>query len=83
VVEEKFLGHYDDVDPMFMIGMEGLWAFLIWTILLPIFQNISCSDKDLCPFGRPENTLQAFESMWKEPLHAVWILIILLICPIQ
>jgi drug/metabolite transporter (DMT)-like permease len=57
VVEEKFLGDFDDVDPMFMIGMEGLWAFLFWLILLPIFQNIPCTDTDLCPFGSPENPL--------------------------
>ena len=37
VVEEKFMGDFDHIDPMFMIGMEGLWAFLFWLILLPIF----------------------------------------------
>jgi len=51
------LGEFDDVDPMFMIGMEGVWAFLFWLILLPIFQNISCEDPKLCPFGRVENSL--------------------------
>jgi drug/metabolite transporter (DMT)-like permease len=57
VVEEKFLGDFDDVDPIYLIGIEGLWSLLIWCIILPILQIIPCENPDLCPFGRPENTL--------------------------
>ena len=63
VFEEKYLGDSDELDPMFMIGMEGVWAFCFWMILLPIFQFIPCNDPKLCPFGHPENTLQAFEQI--------------------
>jgi len=57
VIEEKFLGEFDDVDPLFMIGMEGAWGFLLWLIILPIFQVIPCSNKDICKFGTLEDTL--------------------------
>ena len=61
VVEEKLLGDFDDVDPIYLIGVEGLWSLLIWCIVLPILQIIPCQNPALCPFGRPENTLHAFE----------------------
>ena len=38
VVEEKFLGDFDDVDPIYLVGAEGLWSLLIWCIVLPILQ---------------------------------------------
>ena len=37
VIEEKFLGDFDDLDPYLMAGIEGIWGFLLWMILLPIF----------------------------------------------
>jgi len=60
VIEEKFLGDYDDLDPIFMTGMQGLWGFIIYLILLPIMQIIPCSDKILCPNNQIENSLLAF-----------------------
>ncbi len=36
VVEEKLLGDYY-LDPLKVVGLEGLWGFLMWCILLPIF----------------------------------------------
>ena len=36
VVEEKFLGDFDNLDPYYMAGVEGLFAVAIWTIALPI-----------------------------------------------
>lgn len=36
VIEEKFMGDFDDLDPYLMSGMEGAWAFTMWLILLPI-----------------------------------------------
>ncbi len=63
MIEEKFLDDFDNLDPYLMAGIQGVWSLTIWLILLPIFQNISCSDPDLCPFGRVENSLQAFEQM--------------------
>jgi drug/metabolite transporter (DMT)-like permease len=37
IVEEKILGDYY-LDPLKVVGLEGLWGLTIWTILLPIFQ---------------------------------------------
>lgn len=79
VVEEKFLGDFDDVDPIYMIGIEGLWSLLIWCILLPILQFIPCQNADLCPFGRLENTYQAFEQLRLEPMHVLWICMLIII----
>ena len=37
VIEEKFLGEFEDYDPYLMAGVEGVWGFLMWMMLLPIF----------------------------------------------
>jgi len=36
VVEEKLLGSYE-LDPLKVVGLEGLWGLIMWCILLPIF----------------------------------------------
>jgi drug/metabolite transporter (DMT)-like permease len=36
IVEEKILGQYT-LDPLMVVGYEGLWGLLMWLILLPIF----------------------------------------------
>lgn len=36
IVEEKLLGDYY-LDPLKVVGLEGLWGVLMWAILLPIF----------------------------------------------
>jgi hypothetical protein len=36
VVEEKLLGSYY-LDPLKVVGLEGLWGLIMWAILLPIF----------------------------------------------
>ena len=36
VVEEKLLGSYE-LDPLKVVGFEGLWGVIMWCILLPIF----------------------------------------------
>jgi len=41
IVEEKLLGDYY-LDPLKVVGLEGLWGLIIWSILLPIFQQINC-----------------------------------------
>ena len=42
VFQEKFIKHYD-VHPFQLVGFEGLWGATIYTILLIIFQLISCN----------------------------------------
>ena len=41
IVEEKVLGSYY-LDPLKVVGYEGLFGFLMWCVLLPIFQQIEC-----------------------------------------
>lgn len=36
IVEEKLLGDYY-LDPLKVVGLEGLWGFLMTVVLLPIF----------------------------------------------
>lgn len=36
VVEEKFLGDFEDLDPIMMAGIEGVWSLAIWLVVLPI-----------------------------------------------
>ena len=48
------------MDPIYMTGMQGLWGFLMWLVILPIFQVIKCDNKTLCPYGSIENSTLAF-----------------------
>lgn len=58
------------------MGLEGLWGLVIWCILLPIFQHIQCKG-DLCPYGKLEDSLQAFRDYDQ---HKVLITLSVLIC---
>lgn len=60
IVEEKILGQYT-LDPLMVVGYEGLWGLIMWLVLLPIFQNIHCNSLALCPYGRLEDSLRAFQ----------------------
>ena len=60
VVEEKLLGSYE-LDPLKVVGLEGLWGTIMWACLLPIFQQIPCHIKDLCPYDKLEDTSRAFD----------------------
>ena len=41
VFQERFVKHYE-VHAFQLVGFEGLWGAIMYTILLIIFQNISC-----------------------------------------
>jgi hypothetical protein len=47
IVEEKLLGGYY-LDPLYVVGLEGFWGCIMWSILLPILQNINCSKENIC-----------------------------------
>ena len=36
ITEEKILGNYY-LDPLYVVGLEGMWGLLYYLILLPIF----------------------------------------------
>ena len=60
IIEEKlFDGYY--IDPMEAVGCEGYFGTLYFVILLPIFQQVSCSTDGVCGNnGKVEDTMQAF-----------------------
>ncbi|TNV73496.1 hypothetical protein FGO68_gene681 [Halteria grandinella] len=58
VVEEKLLGSYQ-LDPLKVVGLEGMWGCLMWAVLLPLFQQIPCHIDALCPYGTLEDSVRA------------------------
>ena len=60
VIEEKFLGDFEDFDPFLMAGLEGLWCLALWIVLLPILNVIPCGNPELCVNGVIEDSLGAF-----------------------
>jgi drug/metabolite transporter (DMT)-like permease len=73
VIQEKFIKQYD-VHPFQLVGFEGLWGMIMYTILLVIFQFVPCDDwsdalKEVCFKDDEgnfvvENTIFAFKQMW-------------------
>ena len=59
-VEEKIMMIYPELDPCVLIGYEGLWMSIVWACVLPAFQHIPCSNKELCHDFVVEDTLHAF-----------------------
>lgn len=59
ITEEKLFQKYH-LHPLKVVGWEGLWGVIIYTILLTIFQFIPCSIEKVCPHGTIEDTIQAF-----------------------
>ena len=45
-------------------------------------QLIKCSDPDLCPYGSIENSTLAFKEITGQPMHILWVVLIILIIPI-
>ena len=74
VFQEKFIKHYE-VHPFQLVGFEGLWGVLIYTILLIIFQFVSCKSwsksmrEGVCSINDDgeyhiEDSIFAFRQMW-------------------
>ena len=66
IVEEKLLGDYY-LDPLKVVGLEGLWGLIFSCILLPIYQHIPCSIKELCPYGKLEDSIVAYDDFVNNP----------------
>jgi hypothetical protein len=58
IVEEYFIGDYY-LDPLKVVGTEGMWGTLYFLIALPIMQVVQCSGT-LCNYGYFENSSYAF-----------------------
>jgi hypothetical protein len=41
IFEEKFTSDFDDVDPLIVIGWEGIWGTCIMTTILVFMQGVS------------------------------------------
>jgi len=65
VVEEKLLSGYY-LDPIKVVGLEGLWGVTYYVICLPIMQNIKCSDPNLCVPPYIEDSVKAFQQLWAD-----------------
>ncbi len=76
VFQEKFIKHYD-VHPFQLVGFEGLWGVCMYTILLIIFQFVSCNSwsdslkEGICSKNDDnkfhiEDSLFAFRQMWEK-----------------
>jgi len=58
IVEEYFIGDYY-LDPLKVVGTEGMWGTLYFLIALPIMQSVMCTGP-LCNFNYLENSSYAF-----------------------
>lgn len=65
ISEEKILSGYY-LDPLLIVGLEGFWGCLYFSILLPIFQHVKC-DGALCNGGYLEDSMTAFRQMKEFP----------------
>jgi drug/metabolite transporter (DMT)-like permease len=60
VTEEKILeGYY--LDPFFLVGIEGFWGLVFFTVFLPIFQHLKIDGKVM------EDSVSAFSEMSENP----------------
>ena len=71
IVEEYFLGDYY-LDPMKVVGLEGMWGLSYYMLALPIMQAIHCSSDSLCQFGYIENSSYAFWQMGQNS-EIIWL----------
>ena len=69
IVEEYFIGDYY-LDPLKVVGTEGMWGTLYFLIALPIMQVVQCSGT-LCNYGYFENSSYAFYQMTEKPVLIV------------
>lgn len=68
VSEEKFLGDCETLDPLLLVGYEGIAGFIIWMILLPAFQFIPCDAKSVCTNGVIEDSIGVFRDYAANPI---------------
>ncbi|CAI2370233.1 unnamed protein product [Moneuplotes crassus] len=72
IVEEKLLGSYY-LNPMKVVGWEGITGTILFAILLPILQFIPC-DAAICSNGVVEDTRLAFSQIGKSTLLVLFVI---------
>jgi hypothetical protein len=84
ILEEKYLGDFDSMDPYMMAGIEGVWGTLLWLILLPILEHIPCNPAEgICTRnGTFEFSLNVFKEYSRNPMNILFSIIIVGFMPI-
>jgi len=62
VIEEKFLSDIV-IDPMKVVGIEGLSGLAYFALILPILNLIPCTNDSFCSHGYVENSINAFKEL--------------------
>ena len=52
------MGDYEKLDPLLLLGYEGIFGGMIWLVVLPILNFIPCDNKALC-----QNDYKVVESL--------------------
>ena len=60
------------MDPLLVVGFEGLWGLLAWAVLLPAFQFIPCDLSSICTNGVVEDTAGVFRDYAANPIQIVY-----------
>ena len=72
IFEERYLQGCESLDPMIVVGYEGLWGGLVQIIILIIFQNIPCTaNSSICANGRIEDSIGIMEDYAANPI-LIW-----------
>lgn len=74
IVEEKILGNYC-LNPLYIVGWEGIFGVTIYTAILFIFQFIKNCGKSFCPEARNdhlEDSIMAFQQFGDTPILIVY-----------
>lgn len=81
IVEEKFMGENEVLDPILVVAYEGVAGVIIWLIVLPILQIIPCTSESLCSDGVVEDSLQAFKDYAANPIQILYSVILVFLVP--
>lgn len=66
------MDQFDDVDPLIVVGYEGIWGVVFNVPMLVIFNLIPCSNAQLCNGGVIENSLNALKELSMSPAQSIY-----------
>lgn len=73
IVEEKILGNYY-LNPMMVVGWEGIWGICFYVIFLIIAQLIPAfTPNNIFPYGKVEDSFAALSQMF---VGNIWIFVL-------
>ena len=79
IIEERFFGQQEDLDPLLTVGYEGIAGLVFWAIALPIMQVVKCDVKAICAYGPIEDTARVFEDYAANPTLIVQSVILIFV----